>query len=257
MNCTSKHHVVAEVAMRTRSTVPDLLPRLSAGKHRSPKRGACFMEFASYLAGERWSDHPACTDPLLSSLARGVNDAVGDERRGELVTLIPRVVGLRGDDANLGLVVALRAAACALPIVSMDRQRSLAVGILAIRAAMTSRGLVADDVVDAAVAALHEVPDAAAFAERQFASLGARESGVVRFGCAAIVRIAVLGVAEACVSDYEDDLIAMLELAVTDVEALIARTRPGSAQGGDQYVDESWDRVGSASGAGRIQLANR
>jgi len=28
------------------------------------------MEFASYLAGERWSDHPACTHPLLAVLAR-------------------------------------------------------------------------------------------------------------------------------------------------------------------------------------------
>ena len=48
------------------------------GSHRSPRRGACFMEFASYLAGERWSDHPACTDPVLASLARGVNDNLTD-----------------------------------------------------------------------------------------------------------------------------------------------------------------------------------
>jgi hypothetical protein len=27
------------------------------------------MEFASYLAGERWSDRPACTRPLLAELA--------------------------------------------------------------------------------------------------------------------------------------------------------------------------------------------
>jgi hypothetical protein len=43
---------------------PDLLPILSPGKHRSPRTGACFMELASLLAGERWSDHPACTHPL-------------------------------------------------------------------------------------------------------------------------------------------------------------------------------------------------
>ena len=40
---------------------PALLPVLSRGKHRNPRKGACFMEFASLLAGERWSDHPACT----------------------------------------------------------------------------------------------------------------------------------------------------------------------------------------------------
>ena len=46
--------------------LPDLLPVLSRGKHRNPRKGACFMELASYLAGERWSDHPACTHPLLA-----------------------------------------------------------------------------------------------------------------------------------------------------------------------------------------------
>jgi len=50
--------------------VPELVPQLLPGKHRSPRKGACFMELASYLAGERWSDRPACTHPLLASLAR-------------------------------------------------------------------------------------------------------------------------------------------------------------------------------------------
>ena len=61
------------------SIVPDGVPILSRGRHRSPRRGACFMEFASFLAGERWSDHPRCTHPLLTQLARQVNDLVGDE----------------------------------------------------------------------------------------------------------------------------------------------------------------------------------
>ena len=58
--------------------VPDGVPVLSRGRHRSPRRGGCFMEFASFLAGERWSDHPACTHPLLGQLARQVNDLIGD-----------------------------------------------------------------------------------------------------------------------------------------------------------------------------------
>ena len=49
---------------------PALLPVLSRGKHRNPRKGACFMEFASLLAGERWSDHPACTHPLLAAVAQ-------------------------------------------------------------------------------------------------------------------------------------------------------------------------------------------
>ena len=91
------------------SMVPDGVPVLSRGRHRTPRRGACFMEFASYLAGERWSDHPACTHPLLAQLARQVNDRIGDAERQRLVSLIPQVVGRRGDEhtwVRLPVVVA-------------------------------------------------------------------------------------------------------------------------------------------------------
>ncbi len=64
--------------MSRETTLPDLVPVLSAGRHRNPRKGACFMEMASFLAGERWSDHPSCTHPLLASLARLVNDSLGD-----------------------------------------------------------------------------------------------------------------------------------------------------------------------------------
>ena len=56
-------------------------PLLSRGKHRNPRKGACFVELVSYLAGERWSDHPACTHSLLTSVARLVNDHTSDEGR--------------------------------------------------------------------------------------------------------------------------------------------------------------------------------
>ena len=77
---------------------PDMMPVLSRGKHRSPKKGACFMELASFLAGEPWSDHPSCTHPLLASLARDVNDHVDDYARTRLAPLIPEVIGLNGTD---------------------------------------------------------------------------------------------------------------------------------------------------------------
>lgn len=76
--------------MPQRPTVPDLLPLLARGRHRSPRRGACFMELASYLAGERWSDHPACTHPLLARLARDVNDLTSDDARPRLAPSSPR-----------------------------------------------------------------------------------------------------------------------------------------------------------------------
>ena len=70
------------------ANLPELVPVLSRGKHRTPRHGACFMELASYLTGERWSDHPACTHPLLAALARDVNDFSSDAGRSRLARLI-------------------------------------------------------------------------------------------------------------------------------------------------------------------------
>src|SRR5215213_5111054 len=122
-------YATREVAMRARSNIPALMPRLSPGRHRSPRRGACFMEFASYLAGERWSDHPACTHGTLAHLARMVNDRTSEAGRARLTPLIPTVVGLTSDDPLLDVLLALRAASAALPIAAEERQRSQAVGV--------------------------------------------------------------------------------------------------------------------------------
>ena len=86
--------------------VPDLVPILSRGKHRSPRKGACFMELASYLAGERWSDHPRCTHPLLASVARLVNDLTSDGQRSRLAGLIPCVIGMTSDDPRIDARIA-------------------------------------------------------------------------------------------------------------------------------------------------------
>lgn len=110
--------------------VPDGLPVLGRGKHRNPRKGACFMEMASVLAAERWSDAPKCTHPLLAHLARMVNDASTDEHRSELAVLIPDVVGVRDD--GLAFEVALTAAVAGQAIrdVPEELQRALAAGLL-------------------------------------------------------------------------------------------------------------------------------
>lgn len=209
-----------------RSEIPDLVPTLSAGRHRSARKGACFMEFASFLAGERWSDHPSCTDPTLGTLARAVNDTMRDGRRSELITDIPRVIGLRGDELRLGLVVALRAAVMALPVASMERQRALAVGIIATTDALAELGINRPRAQDDAERALAEVPDAAAWAHAHLADWRARPADLARHGCGAIVRTAALGIAQACVSDPDALLAAMLRAAIDDVEAFVNRGGP-------------------------------
>jgi hypothetical protein len=187
------------------------------------------MEFASFLAGERWSDHPSCTDPTLATLARAVNDTVRDDRRGELVGDIPRVIGLRGDELRLGLVVALRAATMALPVASMERQRALAVGIIATRDALAESGINRPRSQAGAERALAEVPDAATWAHAHLADWRARPGDLARHGCGAIVRTAALGIAQACIADPDTLLVAMLRAAIEDAEVFMARAMPEPA----------------------------
>ena len=175
--------------------IPEGMPQLSRGKHRSPKTGACFMEFASYLAGEPWSDSPQCTDPLLAHLARAVNDRLSDARRSEIAPDVPRVIGLRGDHRVLAPVIALRAAASALPVVSMGRQHALAVALLALPR------LLPEGVAPGVLAAVHDALDAVPEAER-WATEHLRKNPIkerdLRKGAAHVaVQLAATGIAEA------------------------------------------------------------
>src|ERR1044072_329386 len=77
------------------------VPVLSRGKHRNARKGACFMEFASYLAGAPGTDHPSCTHPLLAGVARDVNDCTTDAGRSRLAPLIPSVIGLTPHDPHV------------------------------------------------------------------------------------------------------------------------------------------------------------
>lgn len=83
------------------------LPELQAGQHLDPSHGGCFMEYASLLAGEKWSDHPRCTHPALAQLARLVNDAASTGERQQLTRLIPDVIGVTGQDARVSPALVL------------------------------------------------------------------------------------------------------------------------------------------------------
>lgn len=204
--------------MSERITAPDYLPRLGAGRHRSARRGACFMEFASYLAGERWSDHPACTDSVLAALARAVNDLVGDHRRQELLRDVPRVIGMRGSPADT-LRVAASAAASALPVSSMHRQHALAVGLRAALAALDAMGVHAPELDARAQLAFAAAPGAVAWVERHTEFHARIPTGREERAGLEIVRVAACGIAEACVWDADDRLIDMLRTAIADFEA--------------------------------------
>lgn len=204
------------------STIPDGIPVLSRGKHRTARKGACFMELASVLAGEKWSDHPGCTHPLLADLARQVNDHTGDDERQLLVTLIPSVVGRRGD-ARTPVTVSVAVAASVVLDVPEPNQRVLAGGLLQAEQQCRRVGSVLDATRQQACAALDLVPGAVAWVER----LGVRrEIGPKAFArhCApTMVRCAVEGVVATGRADSDRMLRRLLEVGI---DACPAPTSP-------------------------------
>jgi len=175
------------------------------------------MEFASYLAGERFSDHPDCTDPSLAALARAVNDLVADDRRDELLGDIPRVIGLR-DVPGADLLVAVSSAASALPIASMERQHVLAVGMRSALDALDGLGIAVPELRARAAAACAMAPGAMRWADAHRDVAVSFKTGQREAGSLSIVRVAVLGVAQACVDDVDDRLIRMLREAIDILE---------------------------------------
>jgi hypothetical protein len=197
---------------------PALLPTLSRGKHRSPRKGACFMEFASLLAGEPWSDHPACTHPLLAAVARHVNDFTSDAGRSRLAEMIPSVIGLNGDDLHVDAQIALGSARLALPVAAADRQRVLAVGVLSCERVLTELdGRPLGELGEQSRSALAQVPHAAAWAARFIGAAPAAAHSAKRFrqqAAPAIVRNAAQGIAQACVPDPDGMLRDLLVQAI-------------------------------------------
>lgn len=232
--------------------VPAALPVLSRGRHRSPRSGACFMEMASFLAGERWSDHPACTHPLLAQLARDVNDRTSDGARHRLALLVPAVVGLHPQDAATDAHLALLCARRALPVSAQGHQHALAVSLLTGEEVLARlEGRPDGDLSPATRGALEQVPLAATWARRFRAATrsataprrrpGRRPGGdgdaatraYRRHGAPFAVTTSVSGIAAACGIDADAALRDLLADAVALVtgRAAAAATTAGRAAG--------------------------
>lgn len=197
-------------------TAPEMLPVLSRGKHRSSRKGACFMEMASVLAGERWSDHPRCTHPLLGELARHVNDCTSDANRQQLAVLIPSVVGLTGEDLRIDARIALRCAQVALPVAAEERQNVMAVSVLTADCVLAGLdGRLVARLEEGSRRALAGAPRAADWAHDFVRRAGISPRGFRRHAAPNTVRAAVHAIAEACVPDPD----AMLRTLLTDVIA--------------------------------------
>jgi len=208
--------------------LPQLVPVLSRGKHRNPRRGACFMELASYLAGERWSDHPACTHPLLAALARDVNDYTSDAARGRLAGLIPSVIGLTGDDLHIDARIALCCARLALPVVAAGRQQVLAVSVLVCERVLGGLdGRPAGLLTEPSRAALADVPHAAQWAHEFTRDIAITPKAFRHRAAPFTVHTAAEGIAQSCVPRPDEMLRDLLIGAIGECAARDARPRAG------------------------------
>jgi len=205
-----------------RLETPEMVPVLSKGKHRSPRQGACFMEYASFLAGERWSDHPRCTHPLLAGVARDINDHTSDAGRYRLVPLIPSVVGLNGDDPRVDVGIAARCALVALPVVAEPRQRALATGLLAARRVLISLDEQSSSIFDArnllddVDRSLSGVPHAMHWAEDFISRVQIEPKTFERRSARSMVHVSVTGISEACIPDPDSMLHDLLYAVIDD-----------------------------------------
>lgn len=100
------------------------LPHLDAGKHAHPEQGACLMEYVSVLAGQRFTDRPACTPAAVAVVARRVNDAVSDGARPRLARWAPELIGDGHRRVGLDDTVVLCCTAAGLAVVPEDRHLS-------------------------------------------------------------------------------------------------------------------------------------
>src|SRR6516225_9690653 len=169
------------------------------------------MELASYLAGERWSDHPACTHPLLAALARDVNDYTSDAARGRLAELIPSVIGLTGDDLRIDARIALLCARTALPVVAASRQQVLAVSVLVCERVLADLDRrAAGWLTEPGQAALARVPDAARWARGFTSDLPITAKAFRQRAAPFTVHTAAEGIAQACIPRPDDMLRELL-----------------------------------------------
>lgn len=203
------------------------------------------MELASYLAGEKWSDHPACTHPLLALMARAVNDLTANAARPRLALLVPSVIGLNSDDPAWKVRIALRAATTAMPIASDDRQQTLAVAIVGIERVLDQmEGRPAGTMTDRSVTALAAAPRTAAWAQEFAGGTRIKIPRFLRDATPSIVAVSVQAIAESSVFDPD----AVLHDLLADT---IAECREWDGSAGlevPELVPEDWaDRIRPAA----------
>lgn len=93
------------------TAVPDGLPSLAYGDHQPGEGKACAMEYVSVLAGEPFSDEPACTNHIIAVVVQNINDALSDTARPRLIPYLERLARSGYDSPELTLAMAIHCGA--------------------------------------------------------------------------------------------------------------------------------------------------
>ena len=75
--------------------------KLSRGPHYGPQEGMCVMEMVSFLAGEEWSDRPACVSPVITSFCIMINDNTTQAYRDKLQLRLFKMMGTADDGLDI------------------------------------------------------------------------------------------------------------------------------------------------------------
>lgn len=201
--------------LRRPTSVPDGVPVLSRGRHRNARRGACFMEMASFLAGEKWSDHPACTHPLLATVARCVNDLADNGTRQRLTPMINDVIGLYPTDPRVDAAIVLRAAQSALPVASQERQNLMAIAIIQAEVSLNPAVARGAELSAGSRHAFDHAPAAERWARRFMAQAGTTGQPLRERATSKLAALAVESIATACTPDVDDRLVHLLRDCIT------------------------------------------
>jgi hypothetical protein len=147
---------------------------------------------------------------------------VSDEGRSRLIPLIPSVIGLNSDDPRIDVGIAARCAVVALPVAAEFRQRALAAGLLAARRVLTYLDDATMPVLDSVRLcedidrALAHAPHQVQWAEAFISDVPVDPKTFRRRSAPSMVRVAVTGIAEACIPDPDMVLCELLEAVILD-----------------------------------------
>jgi hypothetical protein len=185
------------------------------------------MEYASVLAGERFSDSPRCTDPVLAAVARCVNDYSTDAARQRLAPLAGDLTTANGAGDDVRVRMVRRCLIAALRHTSGPRREVVVVALLGLDRAAAGHSHGWDDTMlslDTEVALLGAGADAAA-AAGYVADLPVCVDEHSRRALPVDIEMAISTIAQHA-ADADEVLYRLLVECLDDYRAALAEAQP-------------------------------